>query len=355
MINKNKNLKKRCEDFINNVMELYDVPGVAIGVTWGEFEYFGAKGCRNYITRSPLHENHVFHCGSVSKLFTSMGIMLLIERGLLNFNDRLVELLPDLELADSRCEEVTLLHMLTHTSGLGDVEDYHWDTPRTDAEALKDYVFSDEVRRTPMLWSPGEGGFRYSNMAYELLGFIISKASGKTYEAFIKDEFLEKAGMEDSTFLTYERTGGSLELDDIDKTNMAMPHTKAPDKTIIMEKHYPYNRQHGPSSTLTSNVKDLSKWARSIMEKRFLSREMYDEILKEYAVVPNNGEKMGLGWFMRSQADCEFIGHEGTDDGFRASFWLCLEPGISMIVLSNMTNAPVKKINKKLFEELIHS
>lgn len=76
---------------------------------------------------------------------------------------------------------------------------------------------------------------------------------------------------------------------------------------------------------------------------------MYDEILKEYAVVPIMDEKMGIGWLCRSRAGYEFIGHEGTDDGFRASFWLCPEPGISMIVLSNMTNAPVKKINQKAF------
>lgn len=355
MIKDKVELNKVCEDFLDKTMEMYDVPGVVVGLSVGdEFTFAGARGFRNYETRSSLTADSIFHCASVSKLFTSMGIMKLVEEGRFDLDARLADLLPRLSIADKRYEDIRLHHMLTHTSGLGDVDDYHWDTPEVSSEALLDYAMSGEVRNTPMLWEAGKGGFRYSNMAYELLGLIIAETTEMEYEKYIEENLLRPAGMDASTFLTFERTGGSLCLENIDRAGMAMPHKKAGDRSIILEKYYPYNRQHGPSSTLTSNVHDLLKWAKANMNRSLLSDETYDMIWKEYAVVPNNGEKMGLGWFMRQQEGYIFTGHEGTDDGFRASFWMCRELETAIVVLSNISGAPVKKLNKKLFESIIH-
>ena len=66
---------------------------------------------------------------------------------------------------------------------------------------------------------------------------------------------------------------------------------------------------------------------------------------------------MGIGWFMREQTvdgkTYKLLGHEGTDDGFRASFWICPELGLVTVVLSNLSGAPVKRINKKLFAAIV--
>lgn len=353
MLNGNTEENIKYEKFIDSMMEIYDLPGLAIGILQAGKRYKTVRGFRNYITKDPLGTDDIFHCASISKLFTSMGIMKLVEDGKLNLDSKLVDLLPYLSIADRRCVNATVFQMLTHTSGIGDVSDYCWHSPKLDEYALKGYALSDKVSNTPLLWEPGEGGFRYSNIAYELLGLIISELSAMTYEDYMKKNFLEPAGMASSEFLTFERTGGSLELEDIDKTNMAMPHTKASDRSIILERYYPYNREHGPSSTLTSNTEDLMNWAQANLQQQFLKAETYDRIMREYAVVPNNGEGMGLGWFIRKQEGFTLVGHEGTDDGFRASLWLCPELELATVVLSNISVAPVKKINKKLFAEII--
>lgn len=80
---------------------------------------------------------------------------------------------------------------------------------------------------------------------------------------------------------------------------------------------------------------------------------IYQHIRQEYAEVPNNREKMGLGWFMRRQLGYQLYGHEGTDDGFRASLWICPEKKLAIAVLSNLSGAPVKRLNKKLFERIL--
>ena len=129
--------------------------------------------------------------------------------------------------------------------------------------------------------------------------------------------------------------------------------------------HYPYTRSHGPSSTLTSTLEDLLIWgdvhiagfrkANNVPANVLLSAEAYTHIGYEYATVPNNGEKMGLGWFMREQEGFRLYGHEGTDDGFRASFWICPELEIVTVVLSNLSGAPAKKISKELFGALVQA
>ena len=106
--------------------------------------------------------------------------MLLMEAGVLHLEDRLCDILPGLHIADKRYGDIRLWNMLTHTSGLGDVDDYHWYDCETDEDSLRRYVYeSEEVLGQPMLWepqmqpvsdaeAPTQTRFRYSNIAYEI-------------------------------------------------------------------------------------------------------------------------------------------------------------------------------------------
>lgn len=394
-------LTNNCNSFLDETMNLNDLPGLAIGVSIGGTEFIGIRGYQDHAARTPLTEDDIFHCASVSKLFTSTAIMKLVEAGVLDLNARLCDILPDLCIADRRYEEIRLWNMLTHTSGLGDVEDYHWYDFETDEDSLRRYVYeSEEVLAQPMLWEPQETRFRYSNIAYEILGQIVSEysvhmpnclaghtsgASGQapsavgrtpsegsrlSYEDFVACYLLEPAGMTSSTMKTFERPGAP---DFASNKHMAKPHEKKPDRSIGPVQYYPYTRQHAPSSTLTSNVSDLLRWGRAHLASAhgdtstsgayapLLRPKTYRKIWRPYAIVPNNGEQMGLGWFMREQTvtsddgtsrTYQLCGHEGTDDGFRASFWICPELDMVTVVLSNLSGAPVKRINKKLFDRI---
>ncbi|MBE6028964.1 MAG: beta-lactamase family protein [Clostridiales bacterium] len=362
-------LSNNCNAFLDEVMNLNDLPGLAIGVSVGGADFIGVRGYRDYSERVPLQKDDVFHCASVSKLFTSSAIMKLAEAGALHLEDRLCELLPELHIADKRFEDIRLWNMLTHTSGLGDVSDYHWYDRETDADSLRRYVYeSEEVLNQPMLWAPQESPaeensrFRYSNIAYEILGQIVAECSGRmpdakgslSYENFVGRYLLMPAGMEDSTMKTFERN----------LNNVAQPYEKKPDRSIGPVEYYPYTRQHAPSSTLTSTAGDLLRWGRAHLTSArgdgpLLKPGTYQTIWCDYATVPNNGEKMGIGWFMREQEvagkSYQLYGHEGTDDGFRASFWMCSALDMVTVVLSNLSGAPVKRINKKLFHVVAES
>ncbi|MDD2484887.1 MAG: serine hydrolase, partial [Eubacteriales bacterium] len=299
-------------------------------------------GFQNAVTKTALRKDHVFHMASVTKLLVGTCVLKLCDEKKLNLDETLTSYLPDFEMADPRYTEITLRQLLSHTSGMPDVTDYHWDKAEVDADALRRYVYSDEVQKARLLWAPSENKFSYSNIAYEILGYLISIVSGQSFEEYVAAAIFLPLNMKGSTLLTFER----------DMKNVACPHEKDADHHFFVLPIFPYHRAHAPSSTLTATLSDLSLLARAFLSKELLSAKMWAEALTPNAVVPNNGEQICLSWFCREQNGHTLFGHEGTDDGFRSSFWICPELDLSIIVCSNLSMAPVKKISKQIFDLL---
>jgi CubicO group peptidase (beta-lactamase class C family) len=342
------NIKETLAEAVSKAYEYNDLPGLAAGVqTPADGSLFYAKGYANYETRTPLRPDQVFHFASVSKLFVATSIMQLIQSGKLTPDDNLLNVIPWFKPEDPAYQTVTIRQILSHTAGIPDVKNYHWDKPETDAESLKRYLRSGEVSQSPIFKS--ESGdppqFRYSNIGYEILGAVIAELSGLTFEEYIRSHIFDPLGMSDSTFLTFLRPASRL----------ASPHEKAGDSSILVLPNYPYNRPHAPSSTLTSTLCDISKFGEAYLTKDpvLLSEESYDQMWTDQAKVPGNGEKMGFGWFSRRLRGHTLYGHEGSDEGFRSSYWICPDFGAQITVLSNLSGAPVKKINKSIFIALL--
>lgn len=349
-------IKIKLDEFLEKALTNYDLPGLALGVRAFETEkdpangqlYRGAVGFKDLESGEKLLPDHVFHMASVTKLFVGTSILQLWERGHLDLDGLLTDYLPWFEMKDERFRQVTIRHLMTHTAGMPDVKDYAWDRPETDEGALERYVRSPEVREASLLWNPGEGRFAYSNIGYEILGTVIASVSGDSFESYIKKHIFEPLEMKNSNLLSFER--GIYRQGGVWDNDLCIPHEKDQEKRIIRGEHYPYNRAHGPSSTLTSNIIDMEKWALGHLEYRLLKKETYEKAWEKQALVPNNGEHICLSWFRREQNGHVLFGHEGNDDGFRASFWLCPEKSLSIMVCANISGAPVKKINKQVFD-----
>jgi len=151
---------------------------------------------------------------------------------------RVIKHLAYFELADPEYREITIRQMLNHTSGMPDVEDYEWDRPQYDDGAAERYVRSNNTEE--MLWDPG-GDYRYSNMAFDTLGDVITKISGMSFEEYIRRNILDPSGMAESSFL----------YPDIAQDLRTTGHIGEP---AWISEVYPYNRRHAPSSTLNSSV-----------------------------------------------------------------------------------------------------
>lgn len=331
------------DTYLNKALYYYDLPGLAVHVGIGDRDYFSSVGWQNALTKSLLQRNHIFHMASVTKLFVSTSILQLWEKGLLDLDEKLITYLPQFRMSDDRYRRITIRQLLSHTSGMPDVKDYHWDKPETDDGALLRYVLSPEVREAYLLFDPEEGKFAYSNIGYEILGAVIAAVSGKSFEDYVAENIFSPLGMDNSDLLTFRRN-----MDEV-----CAPHEKTKDNKFAIVKHFPYNRAHGPSSTLTSNLDDMAIWAQAVLGKKILNPSTFDVAWKEHSIVPNNQERIGLAWFRREQKGYFLYGHEGSDDGFRASFWVCPELDVSITVCSNLSGAPVKRINREIFDRLL--
>lgn len=367
----NEGLRKKLQKLLEDSLFYDDLPGIALEMACGQtkFDFSDARGYKDYPEKEPLSTDHVFHMCSLSKLFTGTAILRLWEQKQLSLDMKVAEILPWVSIDDTRFKEITLWQMMSHTSGFPDLSGYGWDQPRLDANALRDYACSEEVTNAKLLWNPSECRFSYSNMAYEILGCVIGEAAQMSFEEYVQKSIFDPLGMENSGFLTFTRTQQvgiegnvedpaygkeSLSLENLSRAGMAMPHGKNEQKQIVKLPCYPYNREHGPSSTLTSTLADIGKWARAHLRPgTLLHPNTYDLVWREYATVPNNGEKIGLSWFMREQNGYTLYGHEGTDDGFRSSFWICPKLQAYIVTVANASKAPTKKVSKAAFDLLV--
>jgi CubicO group peptidase (beta-lactamase class C family) len=118
-----------------------------------------------------------------------------------------IEHLPYFLLKDARYKEITVRQKVMHTSGVPDVTNYHWDKPEYDYGALERDVRS--LHDKTLRWAPGKE-FRYSNMAFEVLGDVVAKASGKSFEDFVEKNILKPVGMKSSTLLYRKADPGKL-------------------------------------------------------------------------------------------------------------------------------------------------
>jgi len=338
--------RQMIDDLLEKEFYYRDLCGLAAGIgsAGGGLEYSRALGLSNVSTGRKLEITDVFHMASVAKLFTGTAVMFLAEQGDIDPDEKLAFYLPWFRMDDKRYERITVRQMLTHTSGMPDVRDYHWELHLQGGNDLKAYVMSEELTAARLLRDPEEGVFSYSNIAYDVLGSLIEEVSGMDFEGFITERIFRPLKMNRSAFRTFQRRDGAT---------MCAPHEKDEQNRYRVLAEYPYSRSHAPSSTLTSTLSDMAIWAATNLRRKVLKSGTYDMIWKEYAEVPNNGEHIGISWFVRKYRGHLLYGHEGADTGFRSSFWICPENDMFMVICANASGSPVKKIGKKILDEVL--
>jgi len=323
-------LERRLTPFIEQLIALMRVPGMAVGVVaGGEMVYGRGFGVASLNDQRPVTTETLFHMASVTKPFVATAIMQLVEDGLIALDDPVVRHLPYFTMADERASEITIRQMLSHTAGMPDEEDYGWDRPEYDDGALERYVRS--VADRELIDAPG-ARFEYSNIAYEVLGDLLAKVGGMTFESVIAERILRPLGMERSTLLVREA----------DPDLLSRGHVVNEAGEIVVSDVFPYNRAHGPSSTLYSNVNDMCRWALANLNggeldgARVLSRESLEAMWQPVArVSPESHARVGLSWFSNAYRGRQIIRHDGEDTGFLSQLVLVPDAGIATVAMAN--------------------
>jgi CubicO group peptidase (beta-lactamase class C family) len=317
------------QPLIEDYVRQQQIPGFAIGIIQdGRLVYAHGFGVKNLADKDdPITPRSLFHMASITKTFVATSIMQLVEAGKVNLDAPVVRYLPYFHLADDRYQIITVRQMVTHTSGMPDVEDYEWDKPQYDDGALERYVRS--LSNQKLIFAPGTD-FRYSNMAFEVLGDLIAKVSGESFDDYVQDHILTPLRMKDSTLLV-KRTNPKL---------MTWGYERDKGGQVFPSKVYPYNRMHSPSSNLHSNVEDMARWALANLNhgeldgRRILKRQTYDIMWTPQHKL-SDGRAVGISWFLDQYRGQGTVSHGGGDTGYATFLVLLPEKKIAVVLMSN--------------------
>ena len=327
-------LRDKIDSIVTMYMATNDIVGISIGIVKNNKIYYTkGYGTARINTNKPIDTLTNFHAASISKLFTTTAIMQLVEAGNLNINKYLTDYLPNFKMKDERFKKITIKEMLNHTSGLPYFTNYNWDHPNNDRFALKNFVLKSEF--DSLQFSPGKD-IGYSNLAFDILGYIVEKEANQSFEDYVYEKILKPSGMVNSSFDYYKINTG----------RRSSPHIKTgQSNNVTVSEIYPYNKEQAPCGTLNSCAFDLSKWIVENLTIYNDSTNSYKGIIKHETLLRmwtptrnynNPAVFLGLGWWKRESKEYgNYFFHCGLDVGFSSSLTIFPEKSFGIVVLCN--------------------
>jgi CubicO group peptidase (beta-lactamase class C family) len=266
----------------------------------------------------PTPPGATYEIGSVTKQFTAAAILLLKEQGALSLDDEITRFLPDYPTQGHR---LTLRRLLNHTSGIkgytemrefGDFSKLR--RPRQDLVAL--------FAAQPFTFAPGEEQI-YNNSAFFLLGLVIEKVSGMSYETFVQQRLFDRVGMPNSYYCS-ERTV---------RRNHA--HGYDTEKGALVLKGYIDHTWPYAGGSLCSSAEDLVAWNRALHGGTVLSPASYKEMTTPGVLNDGTPVRYGMGIGLRDIGGRRAIAHGGSIDGVLSESQYYPDDDLIIVVLQN--------------------
>ena len=339
------------ERYLQQCAEEDTFSGVVL-ITQGDSQLFaGAYGYASRSWKVPNSLDMRFDCASVTKLFTSVATLQLIEQGLLAFDTRVIDFLGLQGTAISR--DVNVYHLLTHTSGIADDaeeedgEDYAdvWKT-RSNYNVIETADFLPQFAYKPANFAPGQG-CRYCNCSYVLLGLLIEKVSGLSYRDYVRQHIFAAAGMLHSDFFRM----------DVVNEHVAEGCDPIRDEqgTIVGWKKsiYSYPPIGSPDGGAHVTAGDLDRFLRQVkagallsppLTSAFFTPQVLHHVYEDWRHMYGYGIEFGVD----EAGNIIFAEKEGHNAGVSAVIRHYPEQDITVVILANIINGawePRKKIH----------
>jgi CubicO group peptidase (beta-lactamase class C family) len=340
---------------LDELAQRHRVPGAALGILRArpgreDDRVEIATGVLNKETGVDATADSVFQIGSMTKVWTATVVMQLVDEGLLDLDAPVIEVLPELRLADADvAQNVTMRHLLSHTSGIdGDV---FTDTGRGD-DCLEKYVaqLAEAAQNHPLgaTWS-------YCNSGFSLMGRVIEKLTGGTWDAAIQERIVRPLGLAHTGTLPEEALLHRAAVGHIAESG-SEPE-RAPSAWGLP-------RSVGPAGLISCTVGDVLTWVRVHLNggvaadgTRILSEASTAAMTEKQAELPDKyilGDSWGLGWIRFGWDGRRLIGHDGNTLGQAAFLRVLPDEGLAVTLLTNGGNTRdlYEDLYRELFEEL---
>lgn len=329
-----KKRENRYAAAVNRIDSLFlDVPdfsGVLLLADSGKVFYHKAFGYKQFATKEPVDTASIFELASVSKQFTSMVIMMLKEEGKLAYDDLLEKYIPGLPY-----KNITIRHLLTHTSGLPDYQDVmdkNWDKTKVAGnpeciEYLKKFA-------PAKLFEPGEK-YEYSNTGYMLLASVAEKASGIDFISFMRTRI----------FVPLEMTSTDIRTGDEKRQlqRMAWGHQWVPERNAyvpsdsMVANNYAIwlGNRKGPGR-ISSTTTDLLKWDQKLYKGELVSNQTLSDAFTPMKLNSDSLSNYGFGWTIQTDpALGHVVRHSGGNPGYNTHIVRYIDRNRTIILLCN--------------------
>jgi CubicO group peptidase (beta-lactamase class C family) len=296
-----------------------DRPGAAaIVVKDGRTVLRKGYGLADLELRVPVEPDMIFRIGSVTKQFTATAILLLAERGKLAIEDPITKFLPDYP---TRGETITIEHLLTHTSGIKS----YTGMPAWRPLMMKDLSVAEMIevfKNEPADFKPGTR-WLYNNSGYFLLGAIIERISGQTYEQFIEKEIFAPIGM------THSFYGNNAEI-----IPRRVPGYEKRAGAYVNASYLSMTQPYAAGS-LISSVDDLALWDAALSSGKVLTAASMRRMFTPYALANGASSGYAYGWGIENYDGHLVTSHGGGINGFVCSVVRFPDDHVYVAVLSN--------------------
>ncbi len=319
------------QDRLATLARQHGVVGATFAVGLGDETVCAATGVLNLHTGTPATTDSVFQIGSITKVWTTILAMQLVDEGLLDLDQPLVGYLPEFRVADADVTQaVTVRHLLTHTSGVDG--DLFLDTGRGD-DNLESYVSAmADLRQNHPLGAT----MSYCNSGFSLLGRLVEVLRGKTWDAVLREHLLTPLGLSYAGTLPEEALLFSAATGHITPPGADEPHVTS---------QWGLYRSVGPAGLIHARAEDLITFARLHLSSgvaadgaRILSEASVRAMQQPQVEVPDPwtlGSHWGLGWFLMDWSERRVYGHDGATLGQAAFLRILPDAGLSVALLTN--------------------
>ncbi|MEA5503643.1 serine hydrolase domain-containing protein [Halotia wernerae UHCC 0503] len=313
------------DGYILEIMAQNQIPGLSVAVVQdGEPVWVKGYGLANVEHSVAATEHTVYEIASIGKTFTATLIMMLVEAGVISPDEAIANYLDDLPLA---WQSVTIKHILSHQSGIPSYTDApnYWEITLLDLSKPEILALVSDL---PMKFQPGEFS-AYDNTGYYLLGLMLEKITGQSYEDLLRDRI----------FLPLEMNATTMNHPKNIVLHRAAGYRLSNSK-LINKPYYSPSVTYSPGGQLSS-VADMVKWEQALNNATLLKQSTLDLMWTPHPPSQgNNWEKLkyvaGLGWWILNYDGRRVVGHNGSILGFASNITRFIDDNITVILLCNL-------------------
>lgn len=338
--------------YIEEGMATWSIPGLAIAIVHNdEIVLARGYGVRKLGKNAPVDENTLFGVASTTKAMTASALAILVDEGLIAWDDRVIDHLPEFRLSDPWVtSQVTIRDLLSHRVGVGRITGnrVQFMTHEPRAEVMRRMRHHDFEQ-------PFRSGYVYSNVMYMVAGEIIPAVTGMSWDDFLTERIFRRIGM--------QRSNTSITMIG-DGENAAWPHQEIDGNVVTIPRRNFDNV--GPSASVNTSAREMAEWMRLQLGEagvhdgnRIISARQMAEMRQSQNVVrtadPITGSlaSYGLGWSLRDHRGHRIAQHGGASDGMNTNLVLVPGSNLGVVVMTNTFNGFMTALANEVLDRML--